>query len=453
MPLVVHTLDLPADVVEMRAADIDADGVDELIVVSAHHSGRRPDATTLTLVEVASDGAPTPLGSHALGREPYLWDAGPGLWLLDKKGISDLLTPTSKRLAVPTALTIMGPSTPQQADILTDLNHDGLPELLAYTTEGRGGLVFVDLTSRTRYPLRAGHTGLASVEHAHAGQQVSLGVRWPRTQVVDIDGDGIDDIVVLNGDRIRVWRGQAGTGPAESVTLKLPVDVDPWRDPSLPPDADRRPVEGAWLDDVNGDGKADLVVHFAVLEGSWLGATAELLYAQGTGTGFLPPKTVVTESLAVDLVLEDVDSDGDKDLVVPQIDISLSNMARALVARKMQVDVTLYRFEEGAFASEPTLLHALVLPIEDTERVHVEFAKDMTGDGISDMVHQVADGPLEVYAGRVDGIEDTPWASVDVPVPPGEDTLFVHDLTGDGAPEIVVWKPGGATAQIVSPSP
>ena len=65
-----------------------------------------------------------------------------------------------------------------------------------------------------------------------------------------------------------------------------------------------------------------------------------------------------------------VDSDGDKDLVVPQIDITLSNMARALVSRRMQVDITLLPFQDGAFGPDARLLHAVVLPIEDAERVH-----------------------------------------------------------------------------------
>ena len=453
MPLLVHAIDLPADVVEVRAADAGADGVDELLLVSAHHAGRRPDAITLTVVDVAPDGVPSVLASHPLGRTPYLWDAGPGLWLLGPKGASDLLTPATKRLALPTALAWMGPSTPRQADLLTDLDHDGSPELLAYSTEGRGGLVLVDLASRTSYPLRAGQTGLLSTTDDHGGQQVSLSVRWPRTKVADIDGDGVDDIVLVNGNSLRVWRGQAGTAPAEPISISLPVDIDPWEDPTLPHDADRRPVEGVWLEDVDGDAKADLVVHRAVLEGSWMGATAELLFMKGTGTAFSEPRSIATEALAVEVVLEDVDSDGDKDLVVPQVDITLSNMARALVARKMQVDVTLHRFEDGAFASESVLLHPLVLPIEDHETVHVEFADDMTGDGISDMVYQVADGPLTVYAGSLEGISDTPWATADVPVPPGEDTVFVHDLTGDGAPELVVWKAGGTTAHIATPTP
>ena len=188
MPLFVHAIDLPPDVVELHAADIDTDGIDELILVSAHHSGRRPDAVTLTLVDVDPDGRPSVVGTHELGRKPYLWDAGPGLWALGPRGVNDLLTPTRKRILLPTVLSVMGPSTPRRADLLTDLDHDGSPELLAYTSEAGGGLMFVDLENVARYPLRAGQTGALSTNDDHGGQQVSLGVRWPRTHIVDIDG-------------------------------------------------------------------------------------------------------------------------------------------------------------------------------------------------------------------------------------------------------------------------
>lgn len=446
MPLLVHPIDLPEHVVEVRAADVDQDGIDELIFVSAKHSGRRPDATTLTVVDVDASGDPTQRHTFPLGRRPLLWDAGPSLWTLGPKGASDLLTPTRKVMAVPTLLSVVGPTTPTAADLLTDLDHDGLPELLAH--DGRG-LVFVDLENRTSHPLQAQAFGSFATDTTRGGSQVQVTVAWPRTEIADVDGDGVDDIILLNGNHLKVWPGQVGAPPGDMVRLDLPVDIDPYVDPALPPDADRKPVERVWLRDVDGDGKVDLVVHRAVLEGSWLGATAELIVSLGTGTSFARPIVVRTEAAAVDIELEDVDSDGDLDLVVPQIDITLSNIARAMVAKRMQVDVTLFAWDGGLPAS-PSPLRSVVLPIENHEVLHVELAADLTGDGLADMVYQEGDGPLQIFAGALDGMTNDAWASVQVPVPPGEDSVFVHDVTGDGRPEIIVWGPGHAAGSILT---
>ena len=245
-----------------------------------------------------------------------------------------------------------------------------------------------------------------------------------------------------------MWRGQAEGPPLEAYRVALPIDIDPWSDPSRPPDADRKPIERVWFRDVNGDGKVDLVVHRAVVAGSWMGATAELAVSLGTGRAFSPPTVVRTESLAVDVALEDIDSDGDLDLVVPQIDISLSNMARALLARRMQVDISLFEWD-GQLSATPRPLRGVSIPMENHEQLHVELSTDLTGDGLADMVFHEGDGPVLVYAGSKEGMSDSPWGSVQVPVPPGEDSLFIHDLTGDGRPEVVVWGPGQTVGRII----
>ncbi len=446
MPIVVHPVDLPDEVVEVRAADVDGDAVAELIFVSRHHAGRRPDAVTLTVVDVDERGDPARTSTFPLGREALLWDAGPGLWTLGAKGARNLVDPDRQPVPVSTILSRLGPTTPRAAPLLSDIDHDGAPELTAH--DGRR-LVFVDLGTGATHRLRAPASGALSASSRRGGTQIELSVRWPRVQHADVDGDGIDDLILLNGDHLQVWAGRSGAPPADPVRIDLPIDIDPYKDPSLPPDADRKPVERVWLEDVNGDGKVDLVVHRAVYEGSWLGATAELIVSLGTGTAFSRPTLVRTESAAVDVELEDIDSDGDMDLIVPQIDITLSNMARALVARRMQVEVLLFEWT-GSLSVQPVPLRSVSIPIENSEDLHVELSTDLTGDGLADMVYQEGDGPLQIFAGSKDGMSDRPWATATVAVPPGEDALFLHDVTGDGVPEIIVWGPGRSSGSILT---
>ncbi|HCH63659.1 MAG: hypothetical protein CL927_06290 [Deltaproteobacteria bacterium] len=446
MPLLVHAIDLPPDVVDVRAADVDGDQVEELVFTSQHHSGRRPDAVTLTVVDVAPSGTASGRRAISLGRTPTLWDTAPGLWALDASGARDLLQADASVVPVSSVLSRLGPSTPRAASILSDIDHDGSPELLAH---GGRGLLFVDLATGAVHPLRAEAYGAVSESRRRGGAQVEISVRWPRTEVADVDGDGIDDIIWLRGDHLTVWTGRSGAAPVGPKRIDLPIDIDPYIDPALPPDADRKPVERVWLEDVDGDGKVDLVAHRAVMSGSWLGATAELIVSLGTGTKFSRPALVRTEAAAVDVSLDDIDSDGDLDLVVPQIEITFSNMARALVAKRMQVEVQLFEWD-GGLSVQPQALRSVSVPIENSESLHVVSATDLTGDGLADMVYQEGDGPLQVFAGAKNGMSEKPWAEVQVEVPPGEESLFLHDVTGNGTPEIIIWGPGRATGSVVT---
>ena len=45
---------------------------------------------------------------------------------------------------------------------------------------------------------------------------------------------------------------------------------------------------------------------------------------------------------------------------------------------------------------------------------------------------------------------DKPWATAEVDVPPGEDALFLHDVTGDGIRDIIVWGPGRDKGSILT---
>ena len=176
-------------------------------------------------------------------------------------------------------------------------------------------------------------------------------------------------------------------------------------------------------------------------------------HAACTGPKASKCRSLVDEDLAddqaVDVELEDIDNDGDMDLIVPQIDITLSNMARALVARRMQVEILLFEWN-GSLAVQPVPLRSVSIPIENSEDLHVQLATDLTGDGLADMVYQEGDEPLQIFAGSKDGMGDKPWATAEVDVPPGEEALFLHDVTGDGIPEIIVWGPGRTTGSILT---
>ncbi|MCK6515495.1 hypothetical protein L6R46_10635, partial [Myxococcota bacterium] len=87
MPLYTTTFDLPAQVRDAVAADVDADGVMELIVSSTKDAGELPEKLTLTIYNIDRAGKAAGTKAVELGNTAALWDADDGLYLLDAEGL------------------------------------------------------------------------------------------------------------------------------------------------------------------------------------------------------------------------------------------------------------------------------------------------------------------------------------------------------------------------------
>ncbi|HNC97412.1 MAG TPA: hypothetical protein PKW90_14880, partial [Myxococcota bacterium] len=74
---------------------------------------------------------------------------------------------------------------------------------------------------------------------------------------------------------------------------------------------------------------------------------------------------------------------------------------------------------------------------------------DVNGDGRRDLVTNEGEDRVRVFAGTAEGLSSAAILDQELRVPVGNDTLFVHDLTGDKAAEILVWGPNEATATLI----
>jgi RHS repeat-associated protein len=142
----------------------------------------------------------------------------------------------------PAALVAAKPatSTPDGAMTLTDLNGDGNLCAVSFTPPDAG------------WYERAGDGAWAPFRSLAA----TANIDWqsPNLRFVDLDGDGLADVLITDDDALTWYQWEAGTGFAPAGRVPKPFDEN--RGPAL---VLADPTGSVFLADISGDGLADLV--------------------------------------------------------------------------------------------------------------------------------------------------------------------------------------------------
>jgi hypothetical protein len=259
----------------------------------------------------------------------------------------------------------------------------------------------------------------------------------PPLSVCDADGDGTSDLLIPDGKSLAVYYSTPNTTiGARASSWALPVDLAPDTTPREKGKL-RHDVSDVWFDDMDGDHRVDLGLLRYITDGSFFGATAELLYARGSGAGFAAVQTTPLPSAAFAAQLVDVDGDGDKDVSAVLVDVSMGNLARGLLSHVVRADLSVLRFDAGRF-NAPTPVHTVSFPLDAPDEFHLDFSHDVDGDKRIDLVIAES-GEVRVYKGTAGATEATPRWSIPLDVPEGDDTLLTADLDNDGRAEVIVW--------------
>lgn len=427
-------LTLAAPPTALLATDLDADGVHELIAASEDASAD-PPGRVLSRVDYGGEHEQWSLGSRAAW-----WDVAHGIWLIDGEGLRRLDGPAPRRVAsFATPLAHTGPATPTRSRVVFDLDGDGRAELLA---RAGGELLGFDPEGAPLGALPSpGRGGLdGGVDRGGVRQAVTLSGD-PFT-AADADGDGLEDIVFIEPERLRVHFTEPGGRLGErSAVWPLPT---PLLDPARQRGEGQRYTTDVHLRDLDGDGVMDLLVQRLLSDGTVLGTGAELRVWRGGAGGFGAGQVLEIPGGSDAVYPVDLDGDGDLDLVCPQVELSASNLARGLLDGSVSVSLEAWEMREGRYATAPRTLRSVVVPARDDAAAWSLFA-DLDGDGLKDLAlyRQGEDGAgeLDLWRGRAGlGFEQRPWLSAPVTVPVAE--LLVADLDGDGRGEVVAWAPG-----------
>jgi uncharacterized protein (TIGR03437 family) len=324
-----------------------------------------------------------------------------------------------------------------EALAVADVNGDGIPDILTGTAFPHSAALQVLIGN-------GGSSFQAPVNYAIAS---SLSLR--SIAVADLSGDHKPDAVVSSSGKISIFLGNGdGTFQAERT---LPVDS------SSPAVA---------IADFNGDGKPDLAFTSGLVVEVLLGAgdgtfgaptsypigwgdslaiadmngdgfldivTSGFSILYGDGYGGFPKRADYWQEVTGSIILADFDGDGKPDIIVG------TGTAGAFTGPSITV---LFGSSSGTFAGPPLSLVSGLPSINAYD--YSQVAADFNGDGIPDLVVQVA-GQLTVLTGIGDGTFRPTFHYVPTSGIPS--FIATADFNHDGKPDVVVTIASAPTAR------
>lgn len=233
-------------------------------------------------------------------------------------------------------------------------------------------------------------------------------------------------------------------------SLSIGVDEDN-------PDGIQRVVES--IDDIDGDGLADLIVQSISGDGIFGKETQIEFYlgaASDTGSLSFPKNpTTIIASNGIQALSERVDLNGDgmQEVIVTSIDIGIGMIIRALLTRSFSMDVGIYTLSQDGYPTAANVDRSITAKFDLTNGelfVPVVLPADVTGDGKLDWLVQDSETKLRVYEG-VDGpkLFSTQYSTHKLELPRNPQDFRVVDVDGDGRDELLL-KHGKDDAKSVS---
>jgi hypothetical protein len=338
-----------------------------------------------------------------------------------------------------------------RVELVQDWDADGQLEALAPSAGGVRLLPLVagDEVQELELPLVADYGSPTLENYFRPGLLYSL-VSWPSFALADDDGDGRNDLFVSDRYQLRVFRASAAGLPSEPTRVRA--------FPPFSAEEERRHLAStllAFVRDLDGDGRADLVVHRMVGELARSRATTTVHLNTGVGADPLSPPAARLERTGGNsaLRLADVDGDGRVELLEAYLPFGVVQAVRMLTLRRAELILRVLELPQGG---GPTMLETwsddVSFPFDfSTTRVQgvLPFIEaDWNGDGRGDLCWADGGGVLRFRLGEPGnaGPAFGPIAA-SVPLPLSGD-LVAADLDQDGLPDFVAFDPLDAEGRL-----
>jgi FG-GAP-like repeat/FG-GAP repeat len=283
------------------AADLNGDGLLDVIVVYTHISGPppHPGFVAVYLQNGANPGHFLPASTYAVGNDPVSVAVAD----LDGDGRPDVVTANA-------ILSANGAGNSTVSVLLQDATHPGhYLSAVNYTTDPDPvSVVIGDLNGDGKPDLAVADSGGISVLlQDSAGKflpkmTVATGGPCSSVAIVDLDGDGIPDLLATDAASALVLLQNPGDGGSFQAPTRYAAGQQPLY---------------AVAGDLNGDGRPDIAVANIGTPSDLTKASVSVLLQDPTRPGaFLPAVNYATQADSIAVAIADLDGDGWPDLAV-----------------------------------------------------------------------------------------------------------------------------------------
>jgi hypothetical protein len=424
-------LNAPSDVWDVTRADLNNDGLDDILAYCSDATAREPTKELAVFLATASGryaAKPSlrfelnPLNGTAFVTE---FDGEPPVELTTIR--QDRATVYRFDSGVLSAVervefNSLWPNATREPYFVRDTTHqlddDAADEWLVPTPTG--------VAVYSRGTLRAEILAPTASEISEFGN-VSIIHRLPAVASFPLPGESLQAIGLLS-DRYADF--SFGPDWSQHVRFAIPVRSDDSWDMA------------ARLKDIDADGYPDLLV--TQTSGTIdLEVLTQIYFADGP---FAYPDEADVEFTSsgsfTTVELEDVDGDDDLDAILVRIPLGVRNIVSYFLRRRVSIQVAVHYFNDRSFPEKPDRTASITIDAPDGRERSAYAMGDFDGDGRLDVAIGTRENELAIYLGANDRFLDSrPAFKLELPT---FGIARIADLDGNGADDIILHHPNGA---------
>lgn len=376
----------------------------------------------------------------------------PQAWVLTPKGVfSSHKGHHTPLISTSSLFTHLKMKNFNKIEFVLDANNDGLSDIMLQ------GISDATLYVQSKTGQFTPHTFAkqSDLSGYFKGSQLEVEIELnPKPQVIDLNQDGMLDLLFHTRYQAQVLYARKKGYDAELTPLNLPVKLGQLED------GGKRRIYA--LKDINNDGFVDLITRQSPRTKGMDAIKVEASYALYPGKAlgqfhlkklFLP-STNGTGQLRFDY---DFDGDGKMELQRFEADFGFATIAAMALSggsTDIDIDVGFYKQSNEYYPAKPTLEREVEMEINmnGNDRVMSFFIGDVNGDGKHDIVLRNSRKTLSIYHGQEDTLLSEKRTKIKHRLPKNSNDILLVDINADGKDDFVLKftdKKGNSTVQTI----